>query len=269
MCTLEKSLTSVKCVVRLFPRKSPLTLTSVCTQEKSLTSVKCVEKHLPISVPSTAFSNISDLNKHTRVHTGEKSHKCHVCGRAFSRKHNLNRHQILHSKSEDQFTEESNLTGQELEQSAGKQCTCEICCGTFRKKDKLRKHFLAHEATDWYQFLKKAYECWRCEKYFALQEDMVKHHRRYHAGYPGLQNTVHPLLNSHRAINWGSGVIILVDLQGLTIHNILPRVYMLVLIFWQECPDLWTLSAALLCQHLQYTECKAYSCWLSNKIALI
>ena len=138
------------------------------------------EKPYKCPVCGKAFSLKSDLNKRERVHTGEKPYMCQVCGKAFSHEHHLDRHQRLHRESEDELTQESNLAGQELEQSAAKQYTCEICGGQFTKKNQLTKHFLAHEATEPYRFYKKAYECWRCTKYFALREDMVKHHRRYH-----------------------------------------------------------------------------------------
>ena len=90
-------------------------------------------------------------------------------------------HEQIHRQvSLEELAQVSNLAGHELEQSGDQEYTCEICSGTFTKKDQLTKHFLAQEATDWYQFLKKVYECWRCKKYFALREDMVEHHQQYH-----------------------------------------------------------------------------------------
>ena len=106
-----------------------------------------------------------------------------MCGKAFAVKYSLTKHEHIHNKvSGKELLQVSGLAQHEMEQSSDKEYTCEICSGVFMKKERLTKHFLAHEATDWYQFLKKVYECWRCEKYFALREDMVEHHQQYHKG---------------------------------------------------------------------------------------
>ena len=62
---------------------------------------------------------------------------------------------MSNQESEDELTQESNLAGQRLEQSAAKQYTCEICGGQFTKINQLTKHVLAYEATEPYRFYKK------------------------------------------------------------------------------------------------------------------